>query len=258
MVCQNMDTSIVNLSRRSTLKIIAYDQSGNGETGTGFFVKIGNTILVITNLHVIVRTTIIENRPRTTTLENIRGITYYGDTIKLVFKSSKEGIIPDDYVRYDYATLIGNIPSSMSALDLSFDNKLFYVGQKIYFSGYPIDCPLLTHSGVISGFTNDSVAIYIEASINSGNSGGALINDKGKVVGIVTFKQTFNFNNDLNKLKNSGSSVAIGVNDKDGNKMNLAGTDFNINLYQILNKYLNTGIGGAINIKFLRKTLYNK
>lgn len=64
------------------------------------------------------------------------------------------------------------------------------VGSEIIFSGYPLDAPtMLTHKGMISGITDNQAIICIEAPINKGNSGGALLNEDGDVIGIITNRE---------------------------------------------------------------------
>jgi S1-C subfamily serine protease len=64
------------------------------------------------------------------------------------------------------------------------------VGSEIFFSGYPLGAPtMLTHKGIISGITADQAIICIEAPINKGNSGGALLDERGNVIGIITNRE---------------------------------------------------------------------
>lgn len=265
LYCQNIDTAIINLSRKSTLKIIAYDTTINGgKYGTGFFVKASNITYVITCLHVI-KKDISENVIGI--LKTIKGITYNGDTIDLNFQAVG-GVFPKDYLSYDYAILkCDNYPKNISTLSISSNNKGLFVGESIYFSGYPISCPMLSHTGTISGFSNDSSQIFIQFSINVGNSGGALLNSKGYVIGIMDFKNlqlSLDFDKYLKTISlmlasgQAGFSYNVNVDYGNGNKydIEMEGEHFNYNLIKTLEDNLNTGIGGAINAKYIRKYLY--
>lgn len=66
-------------------------------------------------------------------------------------------------------------------------------GMEVVFSGYPLSLfNLTTHQGIISAIIKDPTGIntyMIDGTVNSGNSGCPLMNDKGDVVGIVNAKR---------------------------------------------------------------------
>jgi len=53
-----------------------------------------------------------------------------------------------------------------------------------------------------------------------------------------------------------GDKFAFGGSSQDSNMDEIAGSDYNGKLIRTLEDNLNTGIGGAINIKYARKSLY--
>lgn len=65
------------------------------------------------------------------------------------------------------------------------------IGEEVYAIGAPKDIPYTMTKGIISA-KNRKIADYeyiqIDASINEGNSGGPLIDENGKVIGINTMK----------------------------------------------------------------------
>ena len=67
------------------------------------------------------------------------------------------------------------------------------IGKEVYAIGAPKDIPYTMTKGIISA-KNRKVEnheyIQIDASINSGNSGGPLVDENGKVIGINTMKIT--------------------------------------------------------------------
>ena len=71
------------------------------------------------------------------------------------------------------------------------DASALSVGQDVYAIGAPKDMPYTMTKGIVSsvdrtlGFNKYT---QIDASVNSGNSGGPLLNDDGKVIGIITMK----------------------------------------------------------------------
>lgn len=84
-------------------------------------------------------------------------------------------------------------------VDGSFENtyklpneKQYKIGQDVFAIGTPsnIDLGQTLSKGIISGFRTKENLNYLQtdASVNPGNSGGALINKKGQLIGIVNAK----------------------------------------------------------------------
>lgn len=91
---------------------------------------------------------------------------------------------------YDFAILeIEN--DNYQALDLG-DYKTIKEGNEVYFCGYPLlRCNHTISHGIVSAlFKRDSIKIIqIDGSINSGNSGGPLLDTNDEVIGIITRKE---------------------------------------------------------------------
>lgn len=97
------------------------------------------------------------------------------------------------------------------------DSKSLNIGQRIYAIGSPMGLENSISEGIISGLRNYNELnrnfIQLTASISPGSSGGAVVNDKGELIGIstLTFKQGQNLNfaipiEDILKVKNSSYS----------------------------------------------------
>jgi S1-C subfamily serine protease len=74
---------------------------------------------------------------------------------------------------------------------LQFMTKKPELGEKIYVGGYPLveklGADLKMTDGIVSGESSDKQSfIQITASISSGNSGGPVVDEKNRIVGIAT------------------------------------------------------------------------
>jgi S1-C subfamily serine protease len=64
------------------------------------------------------------------------------------------------------------------------------LGDDVVISGYPLNVPgMVTHRGMISGMTADTSLFFIEAPINKGNSGGALVDKNGNIIGLLSLRE---------------------------------------------------------------------
>lgn len=112
------------------------------------------------------------------------------------------------------AQLIGtDSPSDIALLKTSglpnqiqvADSDLTQVGDVVFALGYPLGLEQTLTFGIVSGLSRNSGGaslndfIQTDAAINSGNSGGALLNSKGELVGINT-----------SIISQSGGSIGIG------------------------------------------------
>ena len=85
------------------------------------------------------------------------------------------------------------------------DSDLSRVGDIVFALGYPLGLEQTLTFGIISGLSRNSGGaslndfIQTDAAINSGNSGGALLNSKGELIGINT-----------SIISQSGGSIGIG------------------------------------------------
>lgn len=238
----NMDKELISSSRSSCIKIIS--KQGNS-SGTGFF--IGNDV-IITCFHVIAKISVDNlNMINFNIYSDLEGINEDGDTISLTCISIPTKNSPDPLFQ-DFAILKTNkIIANKKIIPLCTKLKL-EISDFILFSGYPLGTPtMVTHFGNISGITKDSSIICIQASTNKGNSGGALINKAGEVIGIVSMREggisqgLQNYMNQINETEKHGSIQLMGIDPLQATKETIS----------VLDTYISTGIGYARSIKYL-------
>lgn len=155
----------------------AYDEKNRlSQQGSG--VVINDKGYIVTNYHVLAgydRLEILHNK-KTVPYVDIIGIDVEKDILILKIEEKKFPSIK-----------IGN-------------SKNLSIGQRIYAIGSPLGLENTISEGIISGFRNFDESrrnfIQITASISSGSSGGAIVNDKGELIGISTFtiKEAQNLN----------------------------------------------------------------
>ena len=136
--------------------------------GTGFIISEDGYL--VTNAHVLVGASAIESTNYEQKKITTTFIGYDGDLDMALLKI--EG-------NYDY-------------LELE-DSDEIQVGEKVIAIGNPLGLQFSVSEGIVSGVHRTSEGLlgkYIQtdAALNPGNSGGPLINKKGKVIGINNFK----------------------------------------------------------------------
>ena len=140
----------------------------NVAQGTGFLIT--NDGYLITNAHVISGATSAE------------AITYKQDRKQLTLIGYNN--------EYDLALL--KISGSYNELDFGNSNDV-RIGEKVIAIGNPLGLSFSVTEGIVSAVDrriSDYPGKYIQtdAALNSGNSGGPLINTDGEVIGINNFK----------------------------------------------------------------------
>ena len=96
---------------------------------------------------------------------------------------------------YDYDIALLKLNNQKTSNYLQFwDSSSVSAGEKVYALGSPEQLEFTVTSGIISaknraGLRDENLKSYLQtdAPLNSGNSGGPLINENGLVVGISTF-----------------------------------------------------------------------
>ncbi len=144
-----------------------------------------------------------------------------------------------------------------------------YLGEKIFSLGYPYNLNLSITSGIISGLNRNNIGIQkyenfiqTDSLINSGNSGGALINIKGELIGINTAALVSNNGNNLgisfsipiNMIKNIVNQI-IKIGESKHINFGFFAINIDNNIKKIKNIYNNFGVF----ITYIKKnSLFNK
>jgi len=141
-------------------------ETDQGTAGTGFFA--GQKCSVITNEHVI-------SGAATIVLKTSARRLYLGQ------------VLARDTVR-DLAILTTNAPDCFA---LVLEDATAGVGTEVFAVGNPLGLEGTVTKGIVSATRTTSSGvryIQIDAGLNPGNSGGPLVNKRGRVLGVTTFK----------------------------------------------------------------------
>lgn len=246
--------NVINQSRSATVKVLSFSEKSSG---TGFFIAPN---LIATNMHVVS----MRNGTGLTISTGITVTTLDGEILEASVVSIPSKTEPDP-MSYDFAILkTKSVPKNNPRfLVLSKQKKgSDLVGDEIIFSGHPFGTPiLLTHKGMISG--NAPGLIALQASVNRGNSGGALCNSLGEVIGIITLREgdiTARLDGIHKQISANSSSIGRevqpGVFIKSNPTFNgISPLDAIGELTETLRNYISPGIGYAYEISFLRTYL---
>ena len=241
--CQS--AAILNLSHDSTVKILS---QAEGVSGTGFIV--GDNY-VLTCFHVI--GSAIQEGPTLNwkVFPDIQVIFPTGEIIPGIVVSLPNDVDTSPLIN-DFAFVKLSHPPTNPVVKVQLANadedpKL---GDDVAFSGFPLSTPgMVTHRGMVSGADPTNTLIFIEASINKGNSGGALINSRGHVIGIVSMREG-GISSALDQLRTQINANAAHATVQLMGVDPLAATNAIINT---LDQYISTGIGYARTIKYARE-----
>lgn len=163
--------------------------------GTGFIIS--DEGYVVTNAHVLAGG------------KMVRAITYEQKVLEADFLGYDENL--------DVALL--KISGNYNALDLANSNNI-QVGEKVVAIGNPLGLQFSVSQGIVSGVhrpgvSGENVYIQTDAALNPGNSGGPLINQQGKVIGINNFKisggESLGFALESNSLKDIINDISFDV-----------------------------------------------
>lgn len=167
------NTDIVDIVAQAEKCVFTIYVEKNGETGsgTGFFVN--NTGIAISNYHVFDH--------------NSKGIIEMTDKRRYNIKSILEASEVYDYVvfqveapdtYFEYLKIAPSVPRK---------------GESIFILGNPRLLESTLTTGIVSAIrpqNNIDDLIQIDAAISPGSSGSPVMNNRGEVVGIATFKRT--------------------------------------------------------------------
>ncbi len=191
IVINNRDktaSDIFNMNVNSVVEVKATTESIGESYGTG--VIYDSSGLLITNAHVISYTSLGETKTfdtyeiRFATKEEYQSVTLikYDTEVDLAILK-----LDDESIKYDA---------------IKFAKENFSYGDKVYAIGNTSNYGIGISEGIISvpevnvKYDNISrLVIQADIDISSGNSGGALLNDKGQLIGITTFRTKDNQGN---------------------------------------------------------------
>ncbi len=187
-------SSIFNMCQNSIIEIKAETESIGTSYGTGEI--IAEDGMIVTNAHVITYTKLSE--------------TYLFETIFIRFVD-EEDYRQVDVVKYDIeqdiAVLkLNNTGRVLKPIKIGDDSKL-KVGDKVYAVGNMSNYGLSLTQGVVSiphiNVSYNNIVrnvIQCDLTISDGNSGGALINSNGELIGLTTFR-----------LKDKSNNIVYGI-----------------------------------------------
>jgi S1-C subfamily serine protease len=134
----------------------------------------------------------------------------------------------------------------------------FEIGSSITYSGFPLGIDnLIVKHGMISGIV-DKKHFFIDGSINSGNSGGPIIEEGGDVIGIVTqsaflggkklLEMEEAANNLLDHFSQTSQMGSVEIMGMDFSKISALMANSMILIKEVVQANANTGIGIGFSI----------
>lgn len=238
--------AVMAMSRNATVEVMI-----PGGKGTGFFIGSNH---IATCFHVVGNFDVNNGTLTWRSFTDVQVKTVNGQVLdaSVVSFPAPSDLSP---LQFDFAILKLKQPLASPPATLAFTQSTgqLEVGDEVIFSGHPLDVNgMITHKGMVSGFSSPYEFIFVQSSINKGNSGGALCNSKGEVVGIVSRRE-----GRVNppELEKAMSAVNI-INAQDVNPTGtVKGVDLLkeiSNLASTLDKYISTGIGYANQISHIQ------
>lgn len=150
------------ISRNSAVKVMTMD----GGHGSGTYVKFKDHFLIITAGHVVDSGVIYA-------VEGAGGEVVLGQLV-YISKTSDVGILKVPFMK------------SRKAADFkAADHSDLKVGNEVVYSGFPSSYDFLTSAGHIAGYEKNYNAVLIQGFAWPGSSGAGVIDESGKVRGVV-------------------------------------------------------------------------
>ena len=172
-IAQKVTPSVVGVHTYGTYSYWGR-QITNMELGSGSGIIYSEDGYIITNYHVI---------------ENATSV-----IVTLADEKEYEAVIIGADEASDLAVLKINADRKLPAAELG-DSSQLQIGELVVAIGNPLGYSNTVTDGIVSGlnrqlsdYTDEMTLIQTNAAINSGNSGGALVNSRGQVVGINSAK----------------------------------------------------------------------
>jgi len=122
------------------------------------------------------------------------------------------------------------------------DKEQISEGMEVVFIGYPFGFgDAITHQGILAAITKDAAGMttyVIDGSVNSGNSGGPLLNNRGEVMGVI------------NAGRRESTKLLEKVEDMETGAISLHGVDL-VAIHHALIENLQLGIGYAVPASYI-------
>jgi len=210
VVSIEIEYTVTNQGYSSFYGMSPYGENNSSSTATasGSGVIISKDGYILTNNHVVNEES--SNYYYQVSAANKITVTLYNDNKDEDAKKYEAQIVGTDSLT-DLAVLKIDA-TDLTAAELG-DSSALQVGEFVMAVGNPLDMPNTVTSGIVSALnreiTDDDGTEYkliqTDTAINAGNSGGALVNADGKVIGINTLK--------LSGESIEGIGFAIPIND---------------------------------------------
>lgn len=171
---------VVNTVRPFCVELSCSSSSNNASRGTGCIIS---PRFIITNAHVIINES--TNAPhKRIMLDFNESVKAERTEVKVVAYDVKEDIALCVFVN-------GEVDNKLKFPQF-FDAHAVECGDKVFTIGNALGRGLALSSGVVSrevqkNAYNKAEVLQTDMSINGGNSGGALFNDSGNIIGMMTF-----------------------------------------------------------------------
>lgn len=242
------ETSIIAKSRANCVRILI---NGKTASGSGFFLDAEH---IATCFHVIAKINVTRqpNQPLQVKYDLHPGLvveTVQGQRIPAVCISQPTQADASPFLR-DFAVLrLQAKPKTAPPGSTLYPPKTRpNIGNTIVFSGYPLNAPtMLTHRGMVSGEAPQKGLICLQAPVNKGCSGSAVLNAQGQVIAIVNAREggisqgLDDLRKFIMKTESKGRVSLMGVDPLQASK----------EIVNVLDRHISTGIGYAVDARFL-------
>lgn len=181
-IFQKTANSVVNITIEKTVRLRSHWFYGNSKREESMEMGAGSGFVWDDNGHIVTNGHVVQN----------------GDTFWVTFRNNKKKYkakLVGKHLQKDLAVLkLVNKPKNLTSIQKG-SSKGLMVGQKAIAIGNPLGLDHTMTSGIISalgrkipGFGGVEIqgVVQTDAAINQGNSGGPLLNSRGKLIGINT------------------------------------------------------------------------
>jgi S1-C subfamily serine protease len=155
-------------------------------------------------------------------------------------------------VSHDFAVLklSSKLKGPHAILPLAGAGRVPLVGDSVLFSGFPLNVPgLVTLRGMVAGFNRAGTRIFIQAPINKGNSGGAILDAEGRILGLINSREgaiSAGLDSMRNRVRQQNGSVTFQGIDPLRTSAEIIDT---------VDQYISTGLGYAVSVDPIRAYL---